>query len=478
MNNKTPILPDDLENVLERYYTTPEPSPEFSARLEHELHSKLLQQETRKMFGRKSRLSPRLAWGLGLTVAALLVGLFVASSTMVAAMKRLFGYVPGVGVVEQGAPLRVLAEPVSQTRDGITLTVTGAVLSVDKTVVVFSVENIPLDKLSHEEDNPGCIDEEELHLPDGTKLQINSGSGIGSGSRYESRFTYTPVPADVNEATLYVPCIQSALPGILPEDWDLPLRFVPAPPEMTVFPILEATPAFAKESTAPAIESAALAELNPIVISNVIDTGDSYILSGRFSPPRPTGAIEWSLRPSSGVTLTDAMGQTIPYEYPEDIDMPMPADVYSEVWAVKISKDFVAPLTINYGTTYILIDPQTSYAFDFDAGPNPQVGQTWALNKEIQMADHVFTLGLVRVLNEYGYIFEFFSMDGSVIGVEVNIDGYVPQGGGGGGGGGRVSNFDAGLFYAELPKGKLNIILSNLQTLGETKTWSLHWTPD
>jgi hypothetical protein len=71
-------------------------------------------------------------------------------------------------------------------------------------------------------------------------------------------------------------------------------------------------------------------------------------------------------------------------------------------------------------------------------------------------------------------------MDGSVAGVDVAIDGYFPQagGGGGGGGGGPVSSFEIGLFYAELPKGQLKIVLSNLIVLGETKTWSLDWTPD
>ncbi len=39
------------------------------------------------------------------------------------AIGRSLGYIPGTGIVEQGAPIRVLAEPVSLTRDGITLTI-------------------------------------------------------------------------------------------------------------------------------------------------------------------------------------------------------------------------------------------------------------------------------------------------------------------------------------------------------------------
>lgn len=478
MNNKPPVLPEDLENTLERYYTAPEPDPEFSARLDHELRSKLLRQETQKMFGRKSRLSSRLAWGVGLMIVVLLVGLVAGSPTLVTAMRRLLGYIPGMGVVEEGAPLRVLAEPVSKTRDGISMTVSEAVLSVDKTIIVFTVENIPWEMLSHQEDNPGCFAAPEIHLPDGTRFPIDSGGGTGWGSGYESRFTYPPVPVDVNEATLLVPCIQDSLPGMLPEGWELPLRFVPAPPEMTVFPVQEATPV-------PSTASAQAAETNPILISNVIDTGGSFILSGSFIPPAPTGAEEWYMQPSGwGLVLTDATGQEIPYEYPEDINMPMPADMHSETWAVEIDKNFAAPLTLNYSATYVLRDPQSSYAFDFDTGPNPQVGQTWALNKEIQMAGHVFTLGSIQFRpghsGDSGYEFEFISVDGSVIGINVDIEGYVSQasGGGGGGGGEQVSSFVTSLYYAQPPEGRLKILLSGLQVRGETKSWSLDWTPD
>ena len=479
MKNKTPILPEDMEKRLERYYSAPEPSPEFTARLDHELRSKLRRQETQKMFGRKSRLSPRLAWGLGVIFVTLLVSLVAASPTLVAAMRRLLGYIPGVGVVEQGAPMRVLAEPVSQTRDGITITVTEAVLGIDKTIIVFTVDNIPWEMLSHEEGIPGCYAEAEVQLSDGTKFQSGSGGGNGWGSGYERRFTYPPVPADVNEANLLVSCIQGSLPGTLPENWTLHLRFVPAPPEMTVFPVQEWTPA-------PATANTEAAENTQIIISNVIDTGNSFILSGTFNPPAPEGAADWSVQPNfPGLVLTDSTGQEIPYEYPEDIELPMVADMHVESWAVEINKNFVAPLTINYSTTYVLRDAQTSYAFEFDAGPNPQVGQTWALNKEIQMAGHVFVLGSIKMepghSGDIGYEFEFFSVDGSVLGVNVDIEGYASQGGGGGGGGGsseQVSSFGTSLYYAQPPTGRLNIVLYNLQVRGETKTWKLDWTPD
>ena len=40
---------------------------------------------------------------------------------------------------------------------------------------------------------------------------------------------YPAIPADVNEAVLVIPCLANTLPGKAPENWELPLRFVPAP---------------------------------------------------------------------------------------------------------------------------------------------------------------------------------------------------------------------------------------------------------
>ena len=83
------------------------------------------------------------------------------------AVGRSLGYIPGVGLVEQGAPIRVLAEPVSLTRDGITVTVTAAVLTSDKSTFVYSVENVPFSAYSHNENVSGCYDMAKIMLPAG-----------------------------------------------------------------------------------------------------------------------------------------------------------------------------------------------------------------------------------------------------------------------------------------------------------------------
>ena len=215
-------MKDALENIARR--DIPENTnlmPRIAAQLE------------RKSFTMTLRTRPLVAILLALFILLALTGVAYA-------IGKSLGYIPGIGLVEQNTPIRVLAEPVSQTRDGVTITVNETVLSSDKTVLVFTVENIPLDKLSHPKDQSFCPMILDLRLPDGLSVSYTGGQGEGNwGSGYRYRFTFGPVPADVNEATLLIPCIQDVLPGALPENWELPLQFVPAPDSMAALPVIE-----------------------------------------------------------------------------------------------------------------------------------------------------------------------------------------------------------------------------------------------
>ena len=421
---------------------------------------------------RKSAMKIIRTRPLTAVLIALLVLLIL--SGVAYALGRSLGYIPGLGLVSQDTPIRVLAAPVSQTRDGISITVKDAVLSSDKTVILFTVENIPLDKLSHREDIVACLLSAGLRLSDGTLVGSGAGGTQSWGTGYEQRFIYAPVPANVNDATLIIPCIHDAPPGVLPENWELSLHFVPAPPELTVMPVIEITPSPAPDS------GTGVSAQNPLSITKVIDTGDSYIIIGEFQPPAPSQAGDWS----SGIVnlkITDANGQEIFYDFPQDIILPRPGSK-ADVWAVEFNKGFVSPLHITYSNQYVFPPPPPeTVEFEFDAGPNPQEDQVWELNKEIQMAGHTFTLASITALRE-GYSFNFMFSDGTISVGQVDIAGYTPIDGGGGEDSGGSSSqsisWSAALMYAELPKGKLKVILSSPWINGETKDWTIDWQPE
>lgn len=459
--NKTPRLPDDLEQELNDYYSSPEPQPEFISRLERGLHSKFNEQEKTKMFAK----SAKLKWGLGLAIAAVLIGLLVTSPTVVAAMKRLLSYIPGVGLVDSGSPFRVLAEPVAQTRDGVTITVKEMVLSSDKTTIVYTMEGIPFASLSRQENNPGCNGNAEVRLPDGSSLQQMSGSGTGWGTGMEMRFTYTPIPADVNKATLFIPCISSTLPGALPENWEFPLRFIPAPPDMTLMPVIEVTPS----------REAGTASENPLILEKVVETDTGYILIGRFDSA-PLNTETNILGISEFPKITDANGQEIYYTTPTDLDISS-TEMGVFPWAYQLeAKQFAWPLTI----TLDAVDgeaPGAETSFDFDTGPHPTAGQEWVLDRELQLGEYSATLTSIT-FNGDGYTFKFHSPAQDVdANVAVEIAGTSPTGGGGGGDG--AGNTESSIMYAgDPPTGKLSLVFHSTPIIQIHGPWQLEWQPE
>jgi len=95
----------------------------------------------------------------------------------------------------------------------------------------------------------------------------------------------------VNEARIHITVHPETLPGKAPENWELPLRFVPAPPNLTVMPVIELTPSPRGSLTPGAttlLETGSGTLIAPVdssvTVSKVIETSDGYILIGDFQP--------------------------------------------------------------------------------------------------------------------------------------------------------------------------------------------------
>ena len=437
----------------------------------------------------------KLFWTVVLVILILLLLTGVAYAVGIK-----LGYIPGIGVVDVGNQLRVLAEPVSQTRGGITITVTQAISSTDKTVIVFKVEGLHADQYSPLEPLNTCTATDELRLSNGESVQISEGTSNVSETGFESSETFMPASKGLNQATLFIPCIQGALvPGTLPEKWELPLHFVPAPPEMTVVPVIVVTmPTSAPDSEITTTPDANLtpvptpdtgtstAPQNPFSITKVIEIGDSYILIVDFKLPAPSQTTEWYSRNNFEDNLSDGNGQEVRYEPDQTLvqslagaELPIPNDPHEELWLYKIAKGFVPPLHMHWTYQYeYAANSAAPYIFEFDAGANPRPGQEWKLDKEFQWAGH--TIHLIKVTTvQNGYNFSFGPEEAIVAGYSVGIEGYTvdPSAGFGGGGGDTDGGHNLTLIYSEMPKGKLKVVLSRLILKGETKNWTLDWTP-
>ncbi len=409
----------------------------------------------------RRRMHFRPAWiGVGVVLAALVLATLIIGPTRVyAAIRGLLGYIPGVGIVDQSAPIRVLAEPVSQTRDGVTITVTSATLTADRTHVEYRIFGVPRSAYPDREDVHGCFGSDYLLLPDGTQL--------------ERMQDYPPLPVEVTQAVLVIPCIDETLPGTVPENWALPLRFVPAPADLTVMPVIELSPSPEVTAETPAMPEDS--QRAPVTFDQVIETSDGYILLGRLMPQVVTG--EWA-QVTGMPQMRDASEAKVVYTIPSDIQPPEVNDGsggYGFVLQFEAA-NLTYPLSLSFpGVVVGPADPAARAQFEFDAGSDPQPGQVWTLNQRIELVGHTLTLVSISTDSRNGYAFKFESGP-ELYSVSVDLEGHTASGGGGGGGvtGGT---FYTSLGYAKLPTGKLMVNVSNLVLVKDRVTWDGLWSP-
>ena len=414
--------------------------------------------EQRSTFMQTLRARPVMMIAIVLLALALLTGVAYA-------IGKSLGYLPGFGLVEQGTQIRVLKEPVSITRDGVTVTVKNAIITSDKTSIDFFVSGVPRSAYPEGEAVTGCIGEPYLLLLDGTKMDV-----VGN---------MPPIPADVNEAVFVLPCIFNTLPGSVPENWELTLHFILAPPELTVVPVTEILPS-------PQANSIVAAQ-NPLAITKVLDIGNSFVLMGEFRYDA-LGTVSHDNVFADGswwwvksVKAIDSSGQEIPAAINPDIEWPTPTQPNAETWVYQIDKNFVPPLMINYETVHVIpVEAEEQVEFEFDAGTNPQDGDMWVMNKDFEMGG--YNIRLVSItLNRDGYDFNFKADPGASANmISVEIVGHPPYCGGGGGGEEYPEDFTRTVCYGGVvpfPDGKLKAILHFQALRRETKTFRLVWSP-
>jgi len=450
MNNRT-SSPDFEEHIRQSFGV-----PAIRSEFVDQVYGALMQRAEIKTRLPRPYFRMRRAWTVALTILSLIIisTLLIGPQRVFAAIGRLFGYIPGVGIVDDSAPIRVLAEPVSITRVGISITVTSATLTGDSTHIDYRIFGVPGSAYPDREDVMGCTQREYLRLKDATILdQVNNG--------------YQPVPVGVNEAVFVIPCIGNTLPGKVPENWELPLRFVPAPPELTVMPVIDITPII--------METPIQSTLVEISVEKEIETGDGYILIGRV---HPQVSDDLTIAITGIPIIHDASGNKVVYTFPQDIDATQILDLGNDEFGFSFqikAAGVTFPLTIDLpGKIITPAIPNATAEIDFDAGSNPQTGQEWTLNKQIELAGHTLKLISITADSQNGYGFQF-ETGKDIAGLSVQIDGYAPIGGGGGGDNQGMIN--QSISFADLPKGNLKIIFSHLMLASETQFWQSQWSP-
>ena len=454
MNNNlhSPAIEDEIKTLL----ASPKPGEEFVTRLSDQLKRQAAQQEKRVV---KPLIYRPVFIAFTVMVLSLLVSLLYFSPEAVyAAVRRLFGYLPGVGIVDENAPLRILKQPVSDTRDGVTISVNSAILTSKETQLNFDVIGVPPSAYADKEHASSCpIPEEYLILPDGTRLD-----------------SYSPIPTDVDHATFVIPCIFNTLPDVVPTDWEIPLEFIAIPPEATILPVVEQQPTVKTTTQASSSEISRSAPYT-LLVDQFIKTDNGYILIGSF---HAAINLDGWMQTTGPIQVEDANGQTVPYSVPDDIQISGDS-IKQSPWVLEFnSTDVTFPITIHMpGNVYTSVDPNLTASIEFNAGADPQFGQEWDVKQDIVLGKYHILLDSIRA-SENGYTFKFkYQNDagGNITMPRVQIEGFESVGGGGGGGpDGGETNLD----FKEIPTGKLHVIFSDIYTVIDNQTWQVQWQPD
>ena len=250
---------------------------------------------------------------------------FVLLSGVVYAVSKYAGYIPGLGIVDQDSPLRILSSIQTQTKEEIQLKIVSALASQNNTSIVYSLKgipphlyegNAPLDP-SPEKQRCSAGPKQALRggirlvLPDGQVLDaLGSGSlGYGKENDYQKVIFFGELPKNVNSATFEMDCIEGALPGAAPENWSIPITLKENPEDLKTFPVLKRVETNIQRDNQAAI-----------VVSDLIPLKDQYIVLGKYIPENQDKEIVISGIDLNGkVSFTDVNGDPLQYNIPGDL---------------------------------------------------------------------------------------------------------------------------------------------------------------
>ncbi|HMX20280.1 MAG TPA: hypothetical protein PLX14_15490 [Anaerolineales bacterium] len=419
---------------------------------------------------------------------AILIAIFIllTLSGVAYALGRVFGYIPGVGIVDQSTPLRALAEPVSLTRDGVTVTITQAILTPEETVITLKVEKIPFDASPLQPHTDLCSGKTSLRMEDGQTLE-GYFDGEVAGTAFPTnrdgtllmRLVYPPIKKNLDDSVLLLDCIFDTVVGKLPTNWEIPFQFISKTPEMT--PVVEIQTPTPELSVTPISNSTSYPS-TPLSVVKALDVSGSYILFIELDYDRLSDFVKddsslpinatWV---NNGIFFKDGNGNDLAYNTPFDIEMPTPIHPNGQVMAFKIKKDFKLPLTIIAHGVYKWEKDTQQFTFTMDAGENPQTGQIWQINKDFNLNGFNFRLASISV-DQMEYNFHFDNSTGGPLMDFLNIKsvdilGFPSIGGGGGMG-------DMKYQYQTIPSGNLTITFTaSLTANGKEQNWQVQWKP-
>jgi len=390
----------EIEEALGTVFSAPEPDSAFVDRLERQLmaHHKAVATQPageasplkrfRHLIWQPVRRHRWATVGIAVLLALAVAFLAVGPQRVWADLQRLLGYVPGVGFVNL-EETRVLTAPVTVTRDGVTLRVEEVLAAPDGTTVVISSEGLPReDEVSSEASESEQGFEPRLRLPaDGTLAPETFALYWGGGT-----LDFPPLPEDAYRVTLELPRLPLVPDGVAPEAWEVPLTLRPASGE-------QAGRAFPEPYIPPDASDTHKGITVRVLAAAHTEAETAVNLQLQWTNPDWKA---WTIRSYEGPSLRDALGHVylrgsgpegsssarrmVVGVRPETDTTPVPTpDVptIEEVRTFAPVSRLAKHLTLTVGELTFGVAAEGSISVDL--GDDPQVGDVWPLNLDMEV---------------------------------------------------------------------------------------------
>jgi len=221
-------------------------------------------------------------------------------------------------------------------------------------------------------------------------------------------------------------------------------------------------------------------------LDNVLELEDGFVLTGSLSWddsafPTGDGVISEAVIP----ILTDAGGQEVPIE---EVRLAALYGEHEMPWSFRTNrKIFSGPLVLSVPTIGTMLFPPEE-GFEFDLGPDPRIGQTWEVDRDLVIGGHTIRLLSLRLVESPDACWESvleFRFTSNEPGTSAAVEDAVPEppclpahgGGGGGGGPTDPSVFQTAIAYQGLPSGLHRFSIRASFPYVVSGPWQVVWQP-
>ncbi len=501
MNDLNPF-----EKEIKLTYRLPSPHPAFFNRLE----TRLLAGQSNPEGKARSIFHLQRSWAYGMAVFFMISALVfsIGPSTVLAQIQAVFGFVPGAGLVQTSLPFRQLAEPVSDTKEGITLTIQSAFLSTDRTIITYTLSDLPTELNPVNFGDPVCSAPDYLILANGSTVEAmgtSSSLAPDGSSVHIIHFSNSSLPP-LDQATLVFPCLEGTVQGKGPMNWQIALAFEPAAEDMTVYPATILHSQAKIESPVPDTSQSegetAVAGIidgdrqEDMTILAVVEKPEAYWVTWAYplhvdEDIQINGHLTFS--PFDPV-LYDSYGKKLPepnqetqlelWQY-EDTLRDQLSEKDRMMFGVTLHT-FVVPRT---GVAFPVMVKQNVYErsfpekkeyaeIEFDGTRVQASGEPVEINQEIRLGSVKFELIAIEKNPYGGYSFLFDGTEGKVVQCEIELVDHGTDVSGGNTSQDDPFHFSQTVQFQQIPTGELTVRISRPVVLGNLISFIGSWSPE